>query len=196
MDETLKTALHADEKILWEGKAASFTTLDKTNKPFFWISLAIGLAFFAALTAAYVRITTRSGGDLKWGVLAVILVLALLAPIRCLSDAGKIRKLRYLATDQRLMVLSDSGFRSAAYGRIDQAAFRTDADGVTSLLCGRYAVKAKERKRREIAVIGMVGGDRNETDQPIESFGFYALSKQDVGALRGILKQQCPTLKL
>ena len=123
-------------------------------------------------------------------------ILAALTPVRFLTDAAKIRKLRYVATDRRLMVVSEGAARSAAYGRIDQAAFRTDADGVTSLLCGALALAAKENKRREIAVIGMVGGDRAGEDQPIESFGFYSLSKQDVGALRGIMKQQCPALKL
>ena len=69
-------------------------------------------------------------------------------------------------------------------------------DYITKPFGAAELLAAKENKRREIAVIGMVGGDRAGENQPIESFGFYSLSKQDVGALRGIMKQQCPALKL
>ncbi len=196
MDENLKTLLHTDEKVLWEGKAAAFATMDKTNKPLFLRHTLIGLGVFAVVTGLYMMMIRHTGSPMKPGLLLVVLVLAALTPVRFLTDAAKIRKLRYVATDRRLMVVSEGTARSAAYERIDQAAFRTDADGVTSLLCGALALAAKENKRREIAVIGMVGGDRAGEDQPIESFGFYSLSKQDVGALRGIMKQQCPALKL
>ena len=156
----------------------------------------IGLGIFAVVIGLYMMMLRRTGAAVKPGILLVVLGLAALTPIRFLTDAAKIRKLRYVATDRRLMVVSEGAARSVTYGRIDRAAFRTDADGVTSLLCGEQALAAKENKRREIAVIGMVGGDRAGEDQPIESFGFYALSKQDISALRGILKQQCPALNL
>ena len=159
-------------------------------------SAIIGLVIFAAVIGAYVAAIARTGAPFKPAVAIVMLVLVVLAPSRFLTDASKIRKLRYMATDQRLMVVTEGGARSVTYGRIDQAAFKTDGDGMTSLLCGKMAVNAKENKRREIAVIGMVGGDRAEEGQPIESFGFYGLDKKDVGTLRSILNQRCPAIKI
>ena len=44
MDDILQTILHKNEKILWEGKAESFTTLDRTHRSAYLKKLYITLA--------------------------------------------------------------------------------------------------------------------------------------------------------
>lgn len=186
MEETLQASLNSGEQILWRGHAESFETLDKTNKPNFTrkciIGGAIGIGFAAGLIAA-------GGLATKNIVLSlVVLLLALIAAINVLSDASKLRKIEYVATTERLIVLRDS-VRSAYYSQIRTAAFRQDEDGHYSLLCGPDALKAKTHKYREICV---VGAGTQESGAEIERFCFYAPT--DRANLQKVLHEKLPSL--
>ena len=121
-------------------------------------------------------------------LILVVLLLAMIPTINVLSDASKLKKIEYIATTERLIVLRDS-VRSAYYSQIRTACLRQDEDGHTSLLCGPDAVKAKSRKFRELCV---VGSNATDSSAECERFCFYAPA--DRKALEKILHEKMPSL--
>ncbi|MBE6989832.1 MAG: hypothetical protein E7426_03690 [Ruminococcaceae bacterium] len=192
MEEALKRILDEGETVQWAGRAEPFQTMDKTTRPIFVCGVVTALAIFIAVTAVYRFIIARTGAPFQWVLALALLLVLLVKPMYILLDAGKVRKMHYVATDRRLMVVSGGEGRWVDYKRIDRAAFKGDDDGHISLLCGDRALRAKAGKRREIAAIGMVGGDRSGEDHPIESFGFYGLDQESAAALRSVLESRCP----
>ena len=186
MEETLQASLNSGEEILWRGHAESFETLDKTNKPDFARKCLIGGVIGGGISAVLIA----SGGISTKTVLLslVVLLLSLISAINVLSDASKLRKIEYIATTERLIVLRDS-VRSAYYSQILTAAFKQDEDGHYSLLCGKDAMKAKTRKYREICV---VGAGTQEAGAEIDRFCFYAPADRD--GLQKVLHEKLPSL--
>ena len=188
MDEILKAGLLPDEKILWRGKAEPFTTLDKTHKKRFTIVACIGLLITVLVAIAYFAAVARGGVFAKPYVLLIVLLLCGIPAFNMLGDASKLRKMEYVVTDQRLIVLRDS-LRPMAYSAIREAGFGTDADGHVSLLCGKEALKAKPNKWREICVVGQNASEGNDE---CKRFVFYA--PDDLNGLKTALKGKLPLL--
>ena len=186
MEETLQASLNNGEKILWRSGTEAFETLDKTNKPAFIRNGLIG--GFIAIVIAIAMIAT-GGFDRKTLLIIVITFLLCAIPtINTLSDASKLRKIEYIATTERLIVLRDS-VQSAFYSQIQAAAFREDEDGHVSLLCGPDGLKAKPQKFREICV---VGNSSSDSGAGCVRFCFYA--PKDRAALQNILHEKMPSL--
>lgn len=185
MDEMLKTGLLPDEKILWRGKAEPFTTLDKTHKKRFIICAGIGLLITALVAAAYFAAVARGGLQAKPYVLLIVLLLCGIPAFNMLGDASKLKKMEYVVTDQRLIILRDS-LRPMPFKVIQEAGFRTDDDGHVSLLCGKDALKAKPDKWREICVVGQSAADGSDV---CSRFAFYAVNQPEElkKALSGVL---------
>lgn len=188
MDEMLKTGLLPDEKILWRGKAEPFTTLDKTHKKRFIICAGIGLLITALVAAAYFAAVARGGLQAKPYVLLIVLLLCGIPAFNMLGDASKLKKMEYVVTDQRLIILRDS-LRPMPFKTIQEAGFRTDDDGHVSLLCGKDALKAKPDKWREICVVGQSAADGTDV---CSRFVFYAPA--DLKGLKAALKDKLPII--
>ena len=186
MEETLQTSLNEGEEILWRSGAEAFETMDRTNKPDFIRKCLIGAAIAAAVIIGLVVAGGFTGKTLF--IIAIVVLLCEIPSINVLSDASKLRKIEYIATSERLIVLRDS-VRSAYYSQIRTAAFKEDEDGHVSLLCGPDAVNAKSRKYRELCV---VGGNNTESGTECERFCFYA--PKDRAALQKILHEKMPSL--
>ena len=138
MEETLQASLNNGEKILWRSGTEAFETLDKTNKPAFIRNGLIG--GFIAIVIAIAMIAT-GGFDRKTLLIIVIAFLLCAIPTsNTLSDASKLRKIEYIATTERLIVLRDS-VRSAFYSQIQAAAFREDVVGNSSSDSGAGCVR-------------------------------------------------------
>ena len=188
MDEMLKAGLLPDEKILWRGKAEPFTPLDKTHKKRFIICAGIGLLITALVAAAYFAAVARGGLQAKPYVLLIVLLLCGIPAFNMLGDASKLKKMEYVVTDQRLIVLRDS-LRPMPFKTIQEAGFRTDDDGHVSLLCGKDALKAKPDKWREICVVGQSAADGSDV---CSRFVFYAPA--DLKGLKAALKDRLPII--
>lgn len=186
MEETLQASLNKGETILWRSGTEPFETLDRTNKPDFLRKCLIGGFIALAITIAMIA---AGGFDQKTLLIIVITFLLCAIPtINVLSDASKLRKIEYIATTERLIVLRDS-VRSAFYSQIQAAAFREDEDGHVSLLCGSEGMKAKPKKFRELCV---VGANNTDSGSECERFCFYA--PRDRAALQNILHERMPSL--
>ena len=186
MDEMLKAGLLPDEKILWRGKPESFETLDKTYKKKFAVSAVIGLLITMATSILFFFAVRRSGASPKPLVILVILILCGIPAFNILGDASKLRKMEYVVTDHRLIILRDA-LRGMPYSAILEAVFREDPDGHVSLLCGSDALKAKPDKWREICIIGQ---NTPEGTDVCNRFVFYAPS--DLNGLKAAVKGKLP----
>ena len=186
MEDIVKEALREDETILWQSKPEAFETLDKTNKKRFWVTLCICAAAFAVLAVLYLF---NGKTEPKPSVVVILLVLCGFAPVRRNLDANQIRKLRYIVTNERLLVVSGD-VKGVELSRVKQAVLRTDADGHLSLLAGTDGVKKRQSYWRDLALIGQPGSSSDE--EAIDTFGFYAV--EDKKGLERVLKQVLPAL--
>ena len=186
MEETLQTSLNKGEEILWRGHAEPFKTLDKTHKPDFIRKVLIGMAIVLAF--AIFMLSMGSADSKTLTMIAVAALLCLIPAINMITDALKLRKMEYIATNERLIVLRDA-VKSAYYAQITSGAFKEDLDGHISLVCGPDAVRAKPHKRREICVVGQGSG---ESSSECERFCFYAPT--DRKTLEKILHEKMPSL--
>ncbi len=178
MDDILQTILHKEEKILWEGKAEPFTTLDRTHKNAYLKKLCITLAVTLALLLLY--FTTVS--EVEPFIVAVMLFLAAYICIKPLTEARQLRSARYLVTDERLVLITDEVV-NVVYTDIPMAAIRTDADGHSSLLCGQRAIAAAPQQRRSFAATGAV---IDMDSQLCDSLIFYAVA--DIAGMKEALR--------
>ena len=185
-EETLRANLNDGEKILWRSAPEAFETLDKTHKPDFVRKTTIG----AVIAIGFILFLTLLGtmNSRTWILIVVVALLCAIPPINIFSDASKIRKSEYIATTERLLILRGE-VKSAEYSTIRAGAFREDADGHTSLLCGTAALKAKPCKRREICAVA--GGSLEEKEE-CERFCFYAVKDEE--ALKQILHEKMPSV--
>lgn len=112
--------------------------------------------------------------DVNMFLVCVIVVLSALIPLSVFTYAGKLRnKTTYVATNRRLIVYSGD-LKAVDYELIKEAAFKQDADGQTTFLCGKAAIQAKPTKWRIISLFGL--NDLEAKDGPVcECFAFYAL---------------------
>ena len=120
--------------------------------------------------------------------LLIVLLLCGIPAFNMLGDASKLKKMEYVVTDQRLIILRDS-LRPMPFKAIQEAGFGTDADGHVSLLCGKDALKAKPDKWREICVVGQSAADGSDV---CSRFVFYAPA--DLKGLKAALKDKLPII--
>lgn len=178
--------LRAEEHLLWSGNPEEFEILDTTNKPVFIARCILCAAILIAAELLYTLTAVESGAGIKWGVAAFIFFACAASPILFLTRSRKLKKFTYVATDMRLIIMSDQ-VREIDYPRIPSCAFKTDADGHTTLLCGKRAIISKPGKWRELAFFGNPGDDGTS---PCDKFAFYAVDTPE--ELRAVLAGKVP----
>lgn len=186
MEEILHSTLNSGEEVLWRGHAEAFQTLDKTHKSDFIRKAIIGAAIVIFFSTFLILM-----GNFEKKILFLIgiaLLLCAIPAMNVLTDASKLRKMEYIATSERLIVLRDAA-RSAYYSQIKTGALKEDLDGHVSLVCGPEATKAKPHKRREMCV---VGAGTAESGSEVERFCFYAPTDRE--ALEKILHEKMPAI--
>ena len=119
-------------------------------------------------------------------MIAVILVLAFLAPLNCVTAPKKLRKTTYAFTNKRLIVLRDTA-HTVEYGLIKTAALKTDEAGRLTLLCGEDAVNLKPELWREDALLGEHMNDNMDKCESLVMFGLPKDKK-----LMGIISEYLP----
>ena len=186
MDERMKGQMAEGEKILWQGGAEAFETLDKTNKKRFWTTLIV-----CALTAIVISVlyVLNAKEAVKPGVVVIVVVICAFAPVRRFLDAAAIRKLQYVVTDRQLMVVSSEA-KTVLLSRIPVCALRSDADGHLSFLAGEHALKVKPSHWRDLTLTGQPNAASGES---VESFAFYAVA--DKAGLRRAIRQVLPNVQ-
>ena len=107
-DELLQRAIDPDEKVLWVGKPEDSEPLEGVYKKRFIRKLVAGIVIAAALIIGYIIGANKNHAQIYPLVIAVILVLAFLAPLNCVTAPKKLRKTAYAFTDKRVIVLRDT----------------------------------------------------------------------------------------
>ena len=185
MEEQLREHLMEDEQLLWVGTPESFETLDKTNKT----SIIVGTTIKVVVTLFLFFCFTygQDKGDVKPGIIAVILVFAVLALINPFVIARRLRKKTlYGLTDKRVM-RTGTFDEAIPYDRIKTAVLRTDRDGHTSLLCGSRAVNLKPRQWRGEADASFINSNDDSEAARVILFALPIDSK-----LKALLEKYLP----
>ena len=179
MKEKIKDILEPGEEILWSAQPAAFKALDKTHKNYY-IRRSIIVAIAAlAVFAAYFYAAISAAGEIKWGVVAVLLALTAYAALSPVMDINKLRKCSYVLTNEKLLLVSPGDVRSVKLSSIPTAKIVGDEDGQFSLLCGPLAEKLPAFKRR---VITLSGAMLEQSSGMCDRFVLYAIG--DVQGLR------------
>lgn len=189
----VKSYINADEKLLWKGQPTATETLNKTYRKKLISTGIIVACVLAAFLALFLFLANRQGVPMSWGFYALVVVIACIPIMNIFSEAAKVSKAEYLATDKRLIVVFADGAKDLDYERITEAAFRTDDDRLTTLLCGTKAVRSKPASWRDCTVRGdQASRADKDAKLPCESFAFYAVNDPD--GLRTVLRDKlsCP----
>ena len=151
MDEIIKEELRAGEKVLWTGSPESFETLDVTNKqPVIKKGIMI-IGVIVALCIIYIAYALSKGIEIKPALVVIAMACAIAGSVNFISDARKLRRMKYAITDQRIIFKLDLA-KSLEFAKISEVEFKTDADGHTSILFGKNAIKAKAHQWRSLAL--------------------------------------------
>ena len=181
------------EKLLWKGQPLKTETLNKTYKKKFVTNAVIIVCVLAVLAVLCLLMAKRQNVPMNWVFFGLVVLLACIPLINIFSDAGKLAKAAYAATDRRLIVVHSDGIKDVPYDRITAAAFRTDEDKLTTLLCGTKAVNSKPASWRDRTNRGnQMSKEEEAENKPCESFAFYAVN--DPEGLKAVLKDRlhCP----
>ena len=185
-DELLQRAIDPDEKVLWVGKPEDTEPLEGVYKKRFIRKLVAGIVIAAALIIGYIIGANVNRAQIYPLVIAVILVLAFLAPLNCVTAPKKLRKTTYAFTNKRLIVLRDTA-HTVEYGLVKTAALKTDEAGRLTLLCGEDSVNLKPEQWREDALLGE---HMNDSMDECDSLVMFGLPKDK--KLMGIISEYLP----
>ncbi len=152
MEETLEKELNKGEKLLWKSPTESFEPLDATYKKHIIKKIVTTAGIVLAILIAYLIYAITGGNGVKIVIVAILLLVAVCASLNNLTDASTLKKALYAATDKRLIIVTDS-VKSVDYSAIGKAAFKKDADGHFTLLCGG-SVDSKPTEWRSQTVAG------------------------------------------
>lgn len=186
MDIKLQEIMNPDEKLLWSGKTEAFDTLDLTHKKSFVTKAIVMVVSFIALVAVYFSYIGSNGIEAKPVFVLIVGALMAVPVLGMFQDAKKLRGAIYAVTDKRLIAIVD-GIRTVDLASVNQAQFKTDEDGHTSLLLGKNGIKARSPRWRYLSVSSP---DVDEATGLCMKFGFYAV--EDHAKLKEVLKSFLP----
>lgn len=176
MEERIKDNLVQGEEILWSSRPAAFQPMDKTHKSYYIRRSIIVAVVSVAILSAYFYSAIATSAGIKWGVVAVLLAVALYSLVSPVLDINRLRKCSYVLTNENLFLVTPSDVRSVKLSSIPTARLAKDEDGLSSLLCGPLADKLPAFKRRVATLSGaLVDQDSSMCDR----FVLYGISDTD-----------------
>lgn len=188
MKDSVYEFMLPEERALWSGKVEPFETLDATHKKKFLIKTVLLAVISIVLIVAYIAIALSNLADLKIPVVVLLMLIAMAPTVNFFLDAARLKKkVRYVITDKRLIVIRDFMYE-VEFEKIKEAEMRSDEDGHTSLLCGEYGRKLKNNQIRNRTVIGVAICD--EDSGICKQFCMYALPEPE--KVKQILKKYIP----
>ena len=179
MKERLKDYLEHGEEILWHGRAEQFEAMDKTHKAYYIRRGVIAAAVLILLIALYIPTAIKTGAGIKPGVVIVIAAAGLYGVFSPFLDVRKLRKMEYVLTNEKLMLVTSGDVRSVKLSAIPTARMASDDDGHWSLLCGPDCDSLAPCKRR---VATLAGAILDQDSMMCDRFVMYGVD--DVQGLR------------
>ena len=156
MKERLKDYLEPGEKILWQGRVEPFESMDHTHKAYYIRRGIIAAAVLILLIALYIPTAIKTGAGVKPGVVLVIAAAGLYGVFSPFLDVRKLRRMDYVLTTEKLLLVTPSEVRSVKLSAIPTARLAGDDDGHWSLLCGPDCDKLAPCKRRAATLSGAI----------------------------------------
>ena len=92
MEERIKDNLVQGEEILWSSRPAAFQPMDKTHKSYYIRRSIIVAVVSAVILAAYFYSAIATSAGIKWGVVAVLLAVALYSLVSPVLDINRLRQ--------------------------------------------------------------------------------------------------------
>lgn len=172
MKERLKDYLERDEKILWNGRAEKFDTMDGTHKAYYIRRGIIIAVITILLIALYIPTATKTGAGVKPAIVVIVALVGAYAVVSPALDMRKLRKLDYVLTNENLLLVSPSDVRSVKLSAIPTARLDCDSDGHWSLLCGPDCDDLPACKRR---VATLTGAILDQDSMKCNRFVMYAI---------------------
>lgn len=179
MKEKLKDYLERGEEILWHSRAEQFEAMDRTHKAYYIRRGVIAAAILILLLAFYIPTAIKTGAGVKLGVVIVIVAAGIYGICSPMLDVRKLRKMEYVLTNEKLMLVTPSDVRSVKLSAIPTARMASDADGHWSLLCGPDCDSLAPCKRR---VATLTGAILDQDSMMCDRFVMYGVD--DVQGLR------------
>ena len=118
MEERIKDNLVQGEEILWSSRPAAFQPMDKTHKSYYIRRSIIVAVVSAVILAAYFYSAIATSAGIKWGVVAVLLAVALYSLVSPVLDINRLRKCSYVLTNENLFLVTPSDVRSVKLSSI------------------------------------------------------------------------------
>lgn len=184
----IEEKLEPGEKLLWKGQAVEGRIMSPIYAPTYLLNilLSYGITGFVAVKCILTNIS--AGEPLDFAPPILMLAIGSILPLTNIADAVKAHRLRYAATDRRLISMSGDNINSVPYSSIHEAVMKQDRDGNTSLLCGPAGVKLKENKWRFIATLNCTSvAEGHDCDR----FLLYAVD--DPEGLKNAIKDRIPS---
>lgn len=156
MKERLKDYLEHGEEILWHGRAEPFIAMDQTHKGYYLRRGIVIALVLLALDILYISTALKTGAGIKPAVVIVITTAGLYGIFSPWLDVRKLRKMEYVLTTEKLLLVSASDVRSVKLSAIPTARLSEDIDGHWSLLCGPDCDTLAPCKRRVATLTGAI----------------------------------------
>ena len=156
MKERLKDYLDHDERILWHGRPERFEAMDGTHKAYYLRRGIIAAVVTVLLIALYIATAMKTGAGVKTGVVVVVAAAGLYGVCSPFLDVRKLRRMEYVLTNEKLLLVTPNDVRSVKLSAIPTARLASDADGHCSLLCGPDCDRLAPCKRRAATLTGAI----------------------------------------
>ena len=156
MQERLKDYLEHGEAILWHGRTENFEAMDATHKRYYIRRGIIAAMVAVLLIALYIPTAIKTGAGVKSGAVVVIAAAGIYGVCSPFLDVRKLRKMEYVLTNEKLLLVSTGDVRSVKLSAIPTARLASDADGHCSLLCGPDCDRLAPCKRRAATLTGAI----------------------------------------
>ena len=140
MTEKIKNCLEKNEEILWTGKPQITKMLDEDVKVDALRRIAISASVCILLVAGYFAICMKNGVSVKWGLVAVVIAICVIAVSHIFTCWKSLKKVVYVITDQRVIIWhSEFKLYALPLKNVDMIQIVTGKNGMDSLCIGAPA---------------------------------------------------------
>lgn len=181
----LDAILEQDEKILWSGVAQPYSLFDESQKKSTMVTLGWALAWAIVLVGGYAAVAITQNVEIKTGVMVFCLCVPLLIIGMTVADKDKVKKLSYVVTNKRAIVLSDKPIFLRT-DDIDDIRVDTADNGNCHIRVGAATFKTSPRKLPFLAHRGVLSGQ--DSGKPYTGLVFYNVRGKDEKIVSPLLK--------
>lgn len=184
----LNNILEQGEIIQWSGFPQPYSLFGESYKKSTIVSLGLALTWAVLLVGGYYALSITKGVEIQTPVMLFCVAVPLFVVWMYIADNKKVKRLSYVVTDKRAIVLSDKPI-SMPIADIDAIRVDEADNGDCHVRVGSAAFKTSSRKLPILAHRGEFIGE--DTEKICKGLVFFNVRAEDEKKLRTLLK---PTL--